>query len=54
MEKQMPAWLAVLRWIAFLPGALAGALLVNVAMQLMNRMVMFLDGRNPDDFLNKL
>ena len=54
MEKQMPAWQAILRWIAFLPGASAAALLVSVAMQLINRILMFLNGMNPDGFLNKL
>ena len=54
MEKQMPAWQAILRWIAFLPGALAASLLVSVAMRLVNRVIMFLNGMNPDGFLNKL
>jgi hypothetical protein len=52
MEKQMPAWQAILRWIAFLPGALAASLLVSVAMRLVNRIIMFLNGMNPDGFLN--
>lgn len=54
MEKQTPTWQAILRWIAFLPGALAASLMVSVVMRLVNRVIMFLNGMNPDGFLNKL
>ncbi|MBX3713662.1 MAG: hypothetical protein KF800_17010 [Lysobacter sp.] len=54
MEKQMPMWQIVLRWLAFLPGALLAALLVSALMRLLNRLSMFLSGMNPDGFLNKL
>ena len=54
MERGMPTWQVVLRWLTFLPGALLAALLVSVVVRLLNRITMFLGGENPDGFLNKL
>lgn len=54
MEKKMPMWQVVLRWLTFLPGALLAALLVSAVMRLLNHLSMFLSGMNPDGFLNKL
>ena len=49
-----PMWQIILRWLAFLPGAVAAAILANVALNLVNRLLMFLNGQNPDSILNKI
>lgn len=49
-----PMWQIVLRWLAFLPGAVAASIVVNVALSVINRLLMSLNGQNPDGIINKL
>lgn len=54
MKKYPPAWQVASRWIFFLPGAFAAAMVTSIFVRLIMRGVLFLNGMNPDGILNKL